>query len=371
MSRKSLIALTLVAVLALLALAACGGKATEQPTTAPATTPPPATMAPQPTEAPKATEASQTAEAPATSGDFNTTLDKAMDAAKAGDADKALAELNEALDLAESDADKAFVNELIEDAEKGALDEVAEDINTFLSAGAAPSFESVLDEAMDAAKVGDADKALAELNEALDLASSEPDTAFVQELLGDVKKGNLDEVAEDIETYLSSAESTGVNEEEAKLGRELYIKQGCFACHGNSFEGNLGPIIVGMPVKKIRFAVRHGFPHAEPPMPAFSPEQLSDKDLDVLARYINSLTIRDTGLKFPPDVTKHLELALEAATSGDKAATEKHIQAAYDAAPEEDFEGLRVSLHDLLEDMEEKGEGLDKVQFHLEILLGK
>jgi len=301
MSRKSLIALTLVAVLALLALAACGGKATEQPTTAPATIPPPATMAPQPTEAPKATEASQPAEAPATSGDFNTTLDKAMDAAK----------------------------------------------------------------------VGDADKALAELNEALDLASSEPDTAFVQELLGDVKKGNLDEVAEDIETYLSSAESTGVNEEEAKLGRELYIKQGCFACHGNSFEGNLGPIIVGMPVKKIRFAVRHGFPHAEPPMPAFSPEQLSDQDLDVLARYINSLTIRDTGLKLPPDVAKHLEFALEAATSGDKAATEKHIQAAYDAAPEEDFEGLRVSLHDLLEDMEEKGEGLDKVQFHLEILLGK
>ncbi len=106
-------------------------------------------------------------------------------------------------------------------------------------------------------------------------------------------------------------------------------------------------------------------------MPAFSPEQLSDQDIDVLARYINNLAIRDTGLQLHPDFTNHLELALKAATSGDKAAADKHIQAAYDAAPEDGFEGLRVSLYDLLEDMVEKGDGLDKVQFHLEILLGK
>ncbi len=305
------------------------------------------------------------------SASFEQWLDKALDAAKAGNAEAVSDALTEALDLAESEADKAFVQELLDDAKNGKLDEVAEDIETYLSAAGAPTFESLLDKAMDAAKAGDADKAKEELTEALDLAESEADKAFVQELLDDVENGKLDEVAEDIETYLSAAQKESVSEEDAKKAKTVFVKQGCFACHGNNFEGNLGPIIVGMPVEEIKDAVRHGFPEANPPMPAFSPDQLSDSDLDVLARYIHSLTIEDTGLEIPSEVRKHLGLALEAAESGDNTETGKHLQAALDATPAEGYEGLRVTINDLLEDLEEQEEGLDNVVFHLKILLGQ
>ncbi|RMF27020.1 MAG: hypothetical protein D6759_18485, partial [Chloroflexi bacterium] len=102
-------------IVAAVALVACGGQATPAPTTPPKAKPVSPTQPPPP----KATEA------PTMS--FAQYLDQAMDAAKAGDAEKAKEMLNGALQAAENDADKALVNELLDDVEKGNLDEVAED----------------------------------------------------------------------------------------------------------------------------------------------------------------------------------------------------------------------------------------------------
>ena len=177
-------------------------------------------------------------------------------------------------------------------------------------------------------------------------------------------------MAEDIETYLGQpSEKSSVSKSEAKEAQQMYVKQGCFACHGQHMEGNLGPIIAGMPVEEVKQAVRNGFPEAETTMPAFTEEQISDKDLDILAAYINSLTTEDTGLEIPEETIKHLEMAWDALQAKDTAGVEKHLQMAYDATPEEGFEGLRVSIHDMLEDLEEGD--LEGVEIHLAILLGK
>ncbi len=143
---------------------------------------------------------------------FNEYLDKAMDAAKAGNAEEVSALLKAALQAAESEANKAFVQELIEDAEKGNLDEIVEDIEKFLAAAAPLGFQDYLQEALDAAKAGNADKVMDELKEALEVAENEANKAFVQELIEDAEKGNLDEIVEDIEKFLSTAAAPSFND---------------------------------------------------------------------------------------------------------------------------------------------------------------
>lgn len=245
--------------------------------------------------------------APAEQMGYSEALTKAMEAARAGDAEGAKTALQAALEAAQFDADKAFVNELLEDVEKGALDEVVEDIAAYLGMGEAPGFIVLLEKAMDAAKAGDAEKTREELNEALELAETDAQRAMVEELLADVDKGDLDEVAEDIERYLEQQQSALGSDEVAKA-KQLYTQLGCFACHGMNFEGNQGPIIVGLPVQTIENMVRNGAPDGE--MPAFGQNAISDADIELLAKFFNSLTIADTAVVIPDEVKTHLDMAL-------------------------------------------------------------
>ena len=144
---------------------------------------------------------------------------------------------------------------------------------------------------------------------------------------------------------------------------------GCFSCHGANYEGNTGPIIAGVPADDIKAAVRSGFPEAEDPMPAFSPEQLSDEDLDLLANFLSRLTIEDIGLDIPEEVAKHLQLAWEALEARDKAGVGQHLEAALEALPPDSPEGLRVTLEDLLEDLGEEEEWVEGLEHHLKFLV--
>lgn len=343
--RKRFVFVGLVLLLALaLGLSACGKQA---PTQAPAA----------PTQAQPATMS------------YDQALNKALEAAKAGDAESAKTALQAALQAAKNDADKAFVNELLENVDKGDLDEVVEDIERYLGAGESPTFADLLDKAMEAAKAGNADKAKEELTEALDLATSDADKAFVNELLEDVDKGDLDEVAEDIERYLEQQQSSMLSSDEVTRAKQLYTQLACFSCHGADYEGNSGPIIVGLPVQTIIDQVRNGAPNGE--MPAFDQNMISDADLEILAKFLNSLTIADTSVVIPDEVRTHLQQAYDALNAGDKAGVETHLKAALQSAQDlKAGEGLIKTLDDMVEDLEEETWQQD-VELHLDILLGQ
>jgi len=53
-------------------------------------------------------------------------------------------------------------------------------------------------------------------------------------------------------------------------------------------------------------------------MPAFDQTMISDADLEILAKFLNSLTIADTAVVIPDEVRTHLEKAYDALTAGDK-----------------------------------------------------
>ena len=183
-----------------------------------------------------------------------------------------------------------------------------------------------------------------------------------------MEKGDLDEVAEDIERYLEQQASQLPSDEVARA-QQLYTQLGCFACHGAEYEGNQGPIIVGLPVQSIIAQVRNGAPEGE--MPAFDQNTVSDADLELLAKYLNSLTLADTATVIPDAVRSHLEMAYDALKAGDKAGVETHLQAALQAAQEAGAgEGLVKTLDDMVEDLEEEDWQAD-IEIHLDILLGR
>lgn len=231
-------------------------------------------------------------------------------------------------------------------------------------------YDEALDKAMDAAKAGDAESAKTALQAALQAAKNDADKAFVNELLEDVDKGDLGEVAEDIERYLQQQQSGALPADEVARAKQLYIQLGCFACHGANYEGNQGPIIVGMPVDEIIHQVRNGAPNPQD-MPAFDQTMISDADLEILAKFLNSLTIADTAVVIPDEVRTHLEKAYDALTAGDKAGVETHLKTALKAAQDAGAgEGLIKTLDDLTEDLEEETWQKD-IELHLDILLGK
>lgn len=68
-------------------------------------------------------------------------------------------------------------------------------------------------------------------------------------------------------------------------GKRIYDAN-CLSCHAQG-EGGMGPALNNKPLPEflVRFQVRHGIGA----MPAFSDEQLSDRDLHHLARYVTAL----------------------------------------------------------------------------------
>ena len=177
-------------------------------------------------------------------------------------------------------------------------------------------------------------------------------------------------MAEDIERYLQQQQSGALPADEVARAKQLYIQLGCFACHGANYEGNQGPIIVGMPVDEIIHQVRNGAPNPQD-MPAFDQTMISDADLEILAKFLNSLTIADTAVVIPDEVRTHLEKAYDALTAGDKAGVETHLKTALKAAQDTGAgEGLIKTLDDLTEDLEEETWQKD-IELHLDILLGK
>ncbi len=110
----------------------------------------------------------------------------------------------------------------------------------------------------------------------------------------------------------------------------LYTQKGCFACHGSNYEGNQGPILAGLDAEHIKQAVRAG--SEDGVMPPFDEEAISDADLDLLATFLSSLTLEDTGVELSSAIVEHLEKVWDALQAGDKAGMETHLKKAQEAA---------------------------------------
>ncbi len=83
-------------------------------------------------------------------------------------------------------------------------------------------------------------------------------------------------------------------------GREIYAEQ-CAVCHGTEGQGTLRGLALRLVARDYASAVvrqgRQGNPSYEIPMPAYSKEQVTDKQLAEIWNYLEQLSARTSGLE--------------------------------------------------------------------------
>lgn len=121
---------------------------------------------------------------------------------------------------------------------------------------------------------------------------------------------------------------TGMQEQPAgtaAMGREIYLKAGCSACHGENAEGtDVGPSLGGHNAAQVHQQVRS--PLAQ--MPAYTQVQLSDQDLDKVAMYIAGLAPMEEHaepVKLSEILAIHHWMAISAITAGDRSDALHHV----------------------------------------------
>ena len=114
-------------------------------------------------------------------------------------------------------------------------------------------------------------------------------------------------------------------------GEELFESRGCAACHGKDAQGtHLAPAIGGHSVEAVMAQVRT--PRGQ--MPAFSPEKISDEELNFIAAYVAAQPsmAMEIGIEPTEAEREHLQEALEALEAGDRVKAYEHMQLAADIA---------------------------------------
>lgn len=72
-----------------------------------------------------------------------------------------------------------------------------------------------------------------------------------------------------------------------QFGRQLFVVDGCAACHGlDAHGGIIGPSLAGIKADKLRAKTQVG-PQG---MPAYAPGALTDADLAAITSYLNSMS---------------------------------------------------------------------------------
>jgi mono/diheme cytochrome c family protein len=75
---------------------------------------------------------------------------------------------------------------------------------------------------------------------------------------------------------------------DAVHGRAVYTAS-CAACHGATAQGGFGPSLRGEKTRKDTAAAIAWIENPQPPMPKLYPSALSEKDVDDVAAYVESL----------------------------------------------------------------------------------
>jgi mono/diheme cytochrome c family protein len=86
--------------------------------------------------------------------------------------------------------------------------------------------------------------------------------------------------------------AAGLNGQDAKHGKELFLKNTCYGCHGFSGENGPGARLVPMKMAQATFIAYVRNPPRANQMPSYSPKVLSDADMADIYAYIK--TIPDT-----------------------------------------------------------------------------
>ena len=157
-----------------------------------------------------------------------------------------------------------------------------------------------------------------------------------------------------------------VSEEDLKAAQTLYFTKGCVGCHGPQMDGLIGPIFVGLDPDYMIAAARAG--RAAGGMPAYTADQVSDDDLDLMAQVFGALTLADTGVTLSQPVLDALTAAQEALDAGDKAGVETNLQAALDAASDAP-DGVKKTLSVMIANLA-LDDWADYVGNRLDLLLG-
>ena len=135
--------------------------------------------------------------------------------------------------------------------------------------------------------------------------------------------------AEEATTVTVTGGETGAREETGPGavagGRKAYVSAGCSACHGMNAEGtDVGPSLGGHTAEQVHQQVRS--PLAQ--MPAYSPEKLSDEDLDKIAAYIAGLEPMEEHMepvKLSEALAIHHWMAIGAISAGDRGDALHHV----------------------------------------------
>lgn len=107
---------------------------------------------------------------------------------------------------------------------------------------------------------------------------------FLLSAYGADQMNNESDTADSSESTEESDDSGDDGEETASTSDfdpETFARDNCASCHGQDFTGGMGPDIHGIDPESFMSTVREG----QGPMPAFSTDQISDEDLEVLAAH--------------------------------------------------------------------------------------
>ncbi len=81
-----------------------------------------------------------------------------------------------------------------------------------------------------------------------------------------------------------AAAANRIQQEGTQKGKDAFVAS-CAACHGKEGQGGAGPALKGVNGTLVKKSVRSG----KGIMPAFSATQISDADLEEMAKYLSGL----------------------------------------------------------------------------------
>lgn len=89
-------------------------------------------------------------------------------------------------------------------------------------------------------------------------------------------------------TALLAAQNAGAPSGNAAKGKAIFMKNGCYSCHGYDGHGGVAPKLAPRPIPAVAFIaiVRHPPPSA---MPTYSPKVMSDAELMDVWAYLKSI----------------------------------------------------------------------------------
>lgn len=109
-------------------------------------------------------------------------------------------------------------------------------------------------------------------------------------------------------------------EGQTENGSDIYMKNGCFACHGQMGGGGLGPMLAGDRILAIQQFVIARILIGRGQMPAFE-SRLSDDDIAAVAQYVRNSWGNNFGPVTPSDVASVRALMSKAGAAAERAKT--------------------------------------------------